>query len=107
MEDKENECGKCAYNAKLLHKDMPFGCFGAQGWDECWLERHNDDDSYCKRVQNNWIKNHPNWKGIPHMKYWFYAESPEEFEEFLKMYPDKEHAPNESWIDMYDEIILK
>lgn len=99
-------CDKCYLNAKFLHKDLPFGCFAS--W--CDLNENEApkvlDFEAMKREHNNWIKNHPGWKGKPHMRYWYYCRDNEEFEKFIKLHPDVEHRPNDSWTDMYDIITL-
>ena len=96
-----NPCANCPYNAKLLHPKMPFGCF--LNW--CDGKPSSFDKTNPKTVHDEWIKNHPNWKGVPHIKYWFYIDE-ESFNEFLNKYPDVEHAPNDSWKDMYEVITL-
>lgn len=104
----EHFCDNCPYNAKLLHKDMPFGCFNS------WCDEPSSSNkrpimvvSTMKQVQDEWIKTHPHWKGKPHIKWWYYETDAKKFDEFLKMYPDREHAPNKSWESMYDIIVLK
>ena len=68
-----------------------------------WESLKSNDTSYREK----WIKNHPSWKGIPHLVLWYYMETEEDYLEFLKHYPDVEHAPNESWKSMYNTLILK
>lgn len=102
MDGYNKDCSKCELFSGKLHKDLPFGCFGCQlGLEGCMGE--SNDTSYREK----WIKNHPSWKGIPHLVLWYYMKTEEDYLEFLKHYPDVEHAPNESWKSMYDTLILK
>ena len=103
-------CKTCAFNAQLLHKDMPFGCFANQQYaidTGCYEtpQKMNKDEQV--RLWSNWTKNHPNWQNTPHIKYWYYCDSQKEFDKFIKAYPDVNHAPNDSWKSMYDILILK
>lgn len=103
-------CKTCMYNSHLLHKDLPFGCFNNQAIaidTECFKQPQKLDKQGQKTLWDNWKKNHPNWKGTPHIVFWYYCETQKDFDEFIKMYPDVEHAPNESWKSMYETLTLK
>lgn len=103
-------CQTCEYNAHLFHKDMPYGC---------WCDQQHAIGTGCYEIPQvlnkkrqaelwlEWIKNHPNWQGTPHIKYWYYCDTQKEFDEFIKAYPDAEHAPNSSWKSMYDILVLE
>ena len=73
MDGYTKDCSKCELFSGKLHKDLPFGCFGCQlGSEGCMGE--SNDTSYREK----WIKNHPSWKGIPHLVLWYYMETEEE-----------------------------
>lgn len=97
-----SNCDKCALNASRLHPDLPFGCFNS--W--CDGDGYVKGDPMKNYYVKDWIKKHSNWKGTPHLKYWFYCTDQKEFDDFIKAYP-KENMPNESWASMYEEITLK
>jgi len=102
---KSCDCSSCCYCAKNLHPGLPFGAFCEPNIDmDCsGPVKGKIEELECVK---EWIRNHPDWKGKPHMRYWYFCHDEKDFERFIHMHPDREHAPNDSWLDMYDIITL-